>query len=364
MKKSEKLGFKKKLGLKLYKQYKKTETELHILKYFFWETTLRCNLNCIHCGSDCRIDSNVKDMHLEDFLKVVDEVATTVNPNKTMIVLTGGEPLVRKDLELAGKEFFKRGFPWGMVTNGYLLTQQKFNNLFNSGLRSLTISLDGFEDEHDWFRGRNGAFKNASAAIQIVAKSAAIKFDVVTCVNQKSIHILTELKDQLIEWGVKEWRLFTVFPVGRAKDNELLLLDDNQFVEMMEFIKNTRKEGRIKASYGCEGFLGKYEVEVRDEFFFCRAGINVGSVLADGSISACPSLRENFIQGNIYNDSFVDVWENKFQIMRDRSWTKAGVCNKCDVYEYCEGNGLHLRTENPEELLFCHYEKIKNTTAI
>ena len=358
MKNNKKISLKKKIGLSLYKQYKKNETKQHELKYLFWECTLRCNLNCLHCGSDCTVDNFVKDMPIEDFIRVIDKIKPTVNANKTMIVLTGGEPLVRKDIEKCGVELYNRGFPWGIVTNGYLLTEKRLNSLLNSGLRALTISLDGFEEEHDWFRGRRNSFNKAKEAILNAVKIENLEFDVVTCINQKSIHILHELKEELIKWGVKEWRLFTVFPIGRAKDNKLLQLNNKQFVELFEFIKNTRKEGKIKASYGCEGFLGNYELEVRDDFFFCRAGISVGSVLADGSISACPSLRDNFIQGNIYQDSFVEVWNNKFQNMRDRSWTKTGICKSCKQYDYCEGNGLHLRNEKTGELLFCHFDKI------
>ena len=103
----------------------------------------------------------------------------------------------------------------------------------------------------------------------------------------------------------------------------------------MEFIKAGRAEGRIEPSFSCEGFLGPYEGEVRDDFFFCRAGINIGSVLADGSISACPSLRADYSQGNIYKDSFLDVWNNRFQVMRDRAWTKTGKCLDCGAFKWC-----------------------------
>ena len=85
---------------------------------------------------------------------------------------------------------------------------------------------------------------------------------------------------------------------------------------------------------------------------------DIASVLADGSISACPNLRSNFIQGNIYKDDFMDVWNNKFDVMRDRSWTKKGECVKCEFYKYCQGNGLHLYDEN-KNLMFCHLEKLK-----
>jgi MoaA/NifB/PqqE/SkfB family radical SAM enzyme len=91
-----KIVFKKKFALNLHKQYVKVETELHELKYFFWECTLRCNINCLHCGSDCHKESSIKDMPINDFLKVTEQIAKVQNPNKTMIVLTGGEPLMRK----------------------------------------------------------------------------------------------------------------------------------------------------------------------------------------------------------------------------------------------------------------------------
>jgi len=87
--------------------------------------------------------------------------------------------------------------------------------------------------------------------------------------------------------------------------------------------------------------------------------IHVASVLADGSIAACPNLRSNFIQGNIYRDNFAEVWQNKYKLFRDRSWTKTGICASCSFYKYCEGNGMHLRDEETGELLFCHLKRIE-----
>ena len=157
---------------------------------------------------------------------------------------------------------------------------------------------------------------------------------------------------------VKLWRLFTIFPKGRAKDIQEFNLNGEQLKRVMEFIIATRKEGNINVEFSCEGFLGKYETDVRDGVFFCRAGINVASVLADGSISACPSLRGDYIQGNIYKDKFLDIWNNKFEVMRDRKWTKTGECKSCNAYKWCEGNGLHLRDELTGNVLYCHYNKL------
>ena len=122
--------------------------------------------------------------------------------------------------------------------------------------------------------------------------------------------------------------------------------------------KNRAEEKRIELSYGCEGFLGNYEGDVRKHFFNCNAGVSVGSVLVDGSISACTSIRADFHQGNIYKDNFWDVWENGFAQYRNREWMRKGDCADCSMWRYCEGNGMHLRGADGE-LMLCHYNRLK-----
>jgi len=351
------MDFKKRLILTLFQQHKKTQTQLHDLTYLFWECTLRCNFNCIHCGSDCTKEAEVPDMPMQDFLNILDNISPHVNTKKTMIVITGGEPLMRKDLEACGREIYKRKFPWGMVTNGYGLSPERLKSLLDAGLRSVTISLDGLSpNTHDWFRNKNGSWERAISAITNVAKTPDLVYDVVTCVNKRNISELELMKELFVSLGVTHWRLFTVFPKGRAKDNPELQLSTEEFIQLMNFIKETRKEGKIRASYGCEGYLADYEIEVRDNPFFCQAGVHIGSVLANGDISACPSLRGDYIQGNIYKDDFWTVWNTRYHVMRDRSWTKTGKCATCKSYKYCQGNGLHLRDEKSGELLHCHLE--------
>jgi len=353
------LFFKKRLALAIIRRYRKNQQQLHPLNYLFWECTLRCNLSCRHCGSECKKDALIRDMPLSDFLHALDQLKSLVNPHQTMIAVTGGEALMREDLEEAGHQFYARGFPWGIVTNGMLLNERRMNSLVDAGLRSVTVSLDGLADSHNWLRGNNKSFEKAFAAIGQLTKISGIKYDVVTCVHQRNFGELGRLRDLLISAGIKNWRIFTIFPIGRAARSPELQLSPEQFSNLFEFIKQTRKEKKIALSYGCEGFLGNYEGEVRDSFFFCRAGINVASVLSDGSISACPDLRNNFIQGNIYRDNLAEVWENRYQIFRDRTWTKPGICADCNLYRYCEGNGMHLRDEKTGELLFCHLKRIE-----
>ena len=328
------------------------------MRTLFWECTLRCNLSCRHCGSDCRSTASVKDMPISDMIPVLDSIARECNPHDVMINVTGGEPLVRRDLEQCGKVFYDKGFPWGMVTNGAGLTPQRYRSLLENGLRAVTVSLDGIGETHDWMRGRKGIFPLAVSAIRMIAESNMVEYDVVTCVNKRSIKQLPQIKELLVSLGVKEWRLFTVFPVGRAAADPELKLSGEEFRSLMEFIKATRKEGVIRASYGCEGFLGDYEGDVRDNFYICSAGVTIGSVLSDGSIGACSSIRADFSQGNIYKDDFMHVWNSRYQPYRDRSWMRKDECADCKWFRFCLGNGMHLRDASGH-LLFCHLHRLQ-----
>jgi radical SAM protein with 4Fe4S-binding SPASM domain len=221
----------------------------------------------------------------------------------------------------------------------------------------MTISLDGLEEEHNWMRGNAQSFQMVSRAIDMLVAKGDFLFDIVTCVNRRNYGKLDEIKEFLIGKGVKRWRVFTVFPVGRAALDPDMRLTNEEFRGVFDYIRKTREEGRIRVDYGCEGFLGNYEGEVRHRLFSCQAGVTVGSVMADGSIAACASIRADYNQGNIYEDDFMDVWENRYHPYRHREWMKTGDCASCKYFRYCQGNGMHLR-DGEGNLLFCHLKRL------
>ena len=352
------LGLRKRLGLEIFRQMQNNLVKEHPLQQLFWECTLRCNLHCRHCGSDCRREASQNDMPAEDFLRVLDSVSRHYDPHKVFVVISGGEPLMRDDLEACGRQIYERGFPWGMVTNGLYLTAERFRALMDAGLHSMTVSLDGLEQNHNWMRGHADSFARVSDALDLMVAESRLVFDVVTCVNESNYAELPALREFLIEKGVKAWRVVTVFPAGRAANDPAMRLTTARMRGVMDFIRETRADGRIEASYGCEGFLGSLEHDVRDYFYHCSAGVTVASVLIDGSISACTSIRSNFHQGNIYKDDFMDVWENRFEPYRHREWMRQGVCADCNMFRYCQGNGMHLRDDNGQ-LMMCNLRKLE-----
>ena len=354
------LSLKQRVGLELQRSLRKTDEQLHPLRTLFWECTLRCNMSCRHCGSDCKVQPSVPDMPAEDFLKVIDTITPHVDPHKVFIIFTGGEALLRPDLEQVGLELYRREYPWGVVTNGYLLDQKRLDSLLASGMHSITVSLDGFEQQHNWIRRHPQSFSRAAEAVKLLVKQKDLLWDIVTCVNPQNYPHLREFKEYLVSLGVPAWRLFSIFPMGRAAHDPELQLTDAQFCGILDFIKESREtDPRIHVSYACEGFLGDYEQRVRDHFFFCRSGVEVASIRCDGAISGCTSVRSHMDQGNIYQDDFWNIWQNKFQNMRDRSWARKGQCANCKDWRYCEGSGLHLYDDNGD-LLVCHYRRIAN----
>ena len=350
-------SLKQRIALEVNRSFIKEEAMSHPLMQLFWECTLRCNMRCRHCGSDCKISTVHPDMPFADFEKVLLRIKEKYDSRKILIILSGGEPLMRDDIVSCGRRIYELEFPWGLVSNGRLMSPAKIDGLLHAGMRSATISLDGLEDDHNWMRGIPDAFSHASAAIERLAKEPSIAFDVVTCVNRRNFPKLNELKEYLIFLGLKRWRIFTVFPAGRAATDPELQISDGQYKQLMDFIVSTRKEGRIHLSYGCEGFLGPYEGKVRDHLFSCQAGLTIASVRIDGAVSGCTSIRSRFDQGNIYTDDFIDVWENRFGTFRDHGQFHTDECAECKWWKWCLGNGMHLRDDSGR-LLMCNLKRL------
>ena len=108
-------------------------------------------------------------MPAEDFLRVIDSITPHVDPHKVFVIFTGGEALLRDDLEEVGRELYRREYPWGLVTNGFLLDERRLESLMASGMHSITVSLDGFEEQHNWIRRHPQSFARATEAIRLLA---------------------------------------------------------------------------------------------------------------------------------------------------------------------------------------------------
>ncbi len=333
----------KRLRRRVLPWYQHAVRQAHELRYLFLELTQRCDLACLHCGSDCSHDPAMPELPFDDALRVMDEIRQAYDARRITVVLSGGEPLRYERVFELGARLRGMGFPWGMVTNGQSWNQVALRNAERAGMATITVSLDGMEAEHDWLRGRAGAQRRALWTIrQLLAHPCWQKMDVITCVNQRNLDQLDALQRLLSSLGVPGWRLFTISPIGRALSQPELFLDEAGFKRLQREIIALRARGGMRIEYVESGYLGPcLERRTRDREHFCLAGIRVGGVMANGDILACPNIDRRLRQGNIHRDSFVQVWEQRYQRFRDRRWMRVGECAQCDEWRWCQGNALH-----------------------
>lgn len=342
--------------------YRTIETREHRLFYLFFEITRRCNLSCLHCGSDCSSEAQGAELSTDSWQRIAAYVADHFDP-PPIIVITGGEPLVHPDLDAIAEAINRCGLSWGVVTNGIALTEDRLSRLVDRGGVSVTVSLDGAEASHNYIRNTPIAYDRAVRAVRAVGSSGIRHRDVVTCVYPGNLADLAHTADILVDAGINSWRLFRIFPLGRAAGNSRLHLSRTQTTQLLEWIAEHRPHYRrqgLTVSYSCEGYLPfSLDRQMRDDPFFCRSGINFASILSDGTITGCNNNSPAFAQGNVLRDDFAAVWLERFQLFRDHTWMRNGPCVGCRHWNRCLGGSLHLRADDTAQTAFCYLPEKK-----
>ena len=239
-----------------------------------------------------------------------------------------------------------------------ILTADRLAMLQHHGLSAITLSVDGTESSHRYLRRHKESWNRVLSALDLLGHSSVPFADVVTCVWPDNLKTLSQTADLLISKGMKRWRIFRIFPKGAAAEKPELMLTFEQSRELINWIAEHRpgylKRG-LDMQFSCEGYVPfELDRKIRQEPFFCRAGISIGAILADGSVTGCNNNGPDFHQGSILNDSFRSIWENRFDEYRCDSWKKTGVCSSCKDWNACRGGSIHLREKGNPNPLFCY----------
>lgn len=353
-----------KLGLAtVFKSYRDSQMETHPLIDLFWECTMSCNAKCKHCGSSAlnkKYEDELTTQEIKDGFK---QIANDMDATKILINVTGGEPLVRKDLcEVMKYATDELGFRWGMTTNGILLNDINIKKLKDANMEVISVSIDGLEKTHDTFRGVPGSYRLIMKNIKRLKEANFLKhLQVTTVFHKDNINELEELYKIMLDLGIDSWRLMSMDPIGRANENTDLLLDGKDLKKLLDFIKKNNSK-KLELDYGCPGFLGmEYEREVRPSFFYCRTGISVASILYNGDLYVCPNVKrmKNLVQGNIKIDNFYDVWENKYKEFRNVDRTSSKECRECEEWDMCHGGAFHTWDFDNNVQTKCPYKMLK-----
>lgn len=350
-------GWRKRMALELNRNIKHNKAKIHCLQTLYWQCTERDNQSEPFIGQDRQSALPSADMPLTDFLPVVDEMLPEVDREKFMVMLTGGEPLLRSDLEAIGTALTSRGVRWGVVTNGQLLDKSRIDSLRAAGMCRVSLALDGFEEAHNTLHGEPPGYEMALNALCLLGEEEGLDWQVTTRVTSLSYSQLSLFKVFITEMGATHWIISALLPSLRTSHLNELALSDEQFTHLLHFIRACRQEKQLAVGYACEGFLGNFEGEVRNEVFLCRSGVTTATVRVDGTITGCPDMHPELSQGSIYKEGFREVWNHGFAMYRDRAWSKKGACAECKMFRFCEGNGMHFYT-GEKELTYCHYRHI------
>jgi radical SAM protein with 4Fe4S-binding SPASM domain len=302
-------------------------------------------------------------MPISQWIEVVRQVASDFDPKGIMVAVTGGEPLLKEDVDDLFAELHRLGFAYGMVTNGQLLDEVRARRIVDAGMGSISISTDGPVEINDRLRGKGVSAKveGAIAALRLAGFDG--KLEIISTITKPVVPILADVRARVAALRVPYWRVAPVMPIGRAAKRPDLLPDPVDIRTILEFVRAARRDGNLPVpEFSEEGFVGnRFEGCVRPYLCQCRAGISIAGILADGRIGACPELGDAFVQGDVHDSRFEDVWNTRYGVFRDRSWTKKGVCGDCGQYDRCHGGSMHLYSSPDDDLARCLYHMAKST---
>lgn len=228
-------------------------------------------------------------MKKDEILPTIDRIAEKTDPHRTMFHVTGGEPLLNPDWEEICTYVYQKGFPWGMTSNGTLIDSKMVERLAKAGMKTISISLDGLRENHEKLRGVPGYYDRARNAIQLLVESKRfLCVQVTTVVNPENITELEEMYELCQKLKIDSWKLTGVEPIGQARRNPELLLSNDDYITLFEFIKQKRNVSPFEVTYGCSHFLPlEYDNTVRRSHFLCGAGTLIASITCEGDIVAC-----------------------------------------------------------------------------
>jgi len=314
-----------------------------------WEVTRRCNLNCIHCRAESSENAPEGELSLDEYKALVDDVASFASP---IIILTGGEPLLRGDLFEIAAYATVSGLRVAVSTNGTLVTEETAGRLKASGVRTCSISIDGSnQDVHDDFRKQPGAFEASLRGMKIL-QEAGIKVQVNTSLTQRNMGDLNKIYRLVKKLKAHAWHIFMLVPTGRGEsigDKELITADDYERILNYIYEKNRDDEMEIKPTCAPQYYrilrqrAEEEGIPVSEELFGvnartrgCLAGMGFGFVSFSGDVFPCGYYPVK--AGNVREQSFRDIWENSELFMKLRDFKNyEGYCGKCRYIKVCGG---------------------------
>lgn len=355
-----------------------------------WESTVACNLACIHCRASAQTAPEPDELTTQEVLDLIDQLAEFSQP---IFVISGGEPLMRPDIYDIAAYGTQRGLRVAVSPNGTLLTSEVVSNLQEAGVRRISVSIDGSTGaRHDAIRGVPGAFEAAMAGLAR-CREAGLGFQLNTTVMRQTRDDLAAIRDLAARIGAEAWHVFMLVPTGRGKiDDEVspqeyeailneiyamtndspipirvtcgphfqrIVAQNRRFGEGANLVRPGdggpgKRDGNSRSPDAPRQHPGPLDRTTRG----CLAGDGYCFISYRGDITPCGYFP--VVAGNIRQQPFRDIYLNSdlFRSLRDLDGYggKCGVCEFLRVCGGCRARAYSLTGDYLAEEPYCIYQ--------
>jgi len=317
---------------------------MHDLQLLAINLTEKCNMECAHCYLDAKTlkQGAANELACDEVCALLDDLAG--RDTQTMVVLTGGEPLLRRDLEEIIQHGSRLGLSMVVGTNGTALTGKRVKSLKQAGLLGVGISVDSLQQEkHDRFRGLQGSWAKTMNGIEACRKHA-LSFQIhftVTRQNHSEIQGITEFANQV---GARVLNFFFLVCTGRGKSVQDIDADTYEQV-LIEIIETQSNYPEMIIRARCAPHFKRVAYQLNPQSNLnkisgmagdgCTAGIHYARVSPSGKVTACPYIEKGV--GNVREQKFWQIWDHSPQFKALREPVLTGRCGVCEFRQLCGG---------------------------
>jgi heme b synthase len=319
------------------------------LRMVAWEVTRSCNLACVHCRASSQRGPYAGELDTAQCFKLLDQIAAFAKP---VIILTGGEPLLREDIYDIAAYGTKKGLRMVLATNGTLVTEEIARKMIASGIQRVSVSIDGRDAEsHDAFRGVPGAFAGSFRGIETM-KKAGLEFQINTTVTQLNLKQVPDILQMAISWGAAAHHIFLLVPTGRGREMADQTISAREYEDTLNwfyeasltspiqlkatcaphYMRIVHQRGGAKALAHPHDESGPLQAMTRG----CLGGSGFCFISHTGQAQPCGYLEIDC--GQVKEKNFQEIWEHSPEFLKLRDLNLyGGKCGPCEFLKVCGG---------------------------
>jgi heme b synthase len=345
-------------------------------KWIAWEVTRKCNLKCVHCRSSSLMDDALDSaFSLDEAKKLIDDITDYCSP---VLVLSGGEPLLREDLFDIASYGTEKGLRMCIATNGTLVNDEICEKMKASGIRIVSLSLDGSTKEiHDNFRDMDGAFEGTLKAAEYFNKHG-IEFIVNSSFTKRNQDDIPEIYKLAKRIGATAWYMFMIVPTGRGEEimNELITKEDYEKILNWHYdMEKEETDMLVRPTCAPQYYRIAMQRAKQDKDGWKRRALKFGTGGGKGCICAQSIMLIDYLGnvqpcsyfplqvGNVKEMAFKDIWEKSELFLNLRDFKKykgkCGVCEYINVCGGCRARADAVYHDYLAEEPFCDYVPLK-----